>query len=43
VDIANRCGTPVVAAADGIVVADATYGEYLSGRNGGYGLLVLLS
>lgn len=42
VDIANRCGTAVVAAADGIVVPDATYGNGTSGWNGGYGLFVLL-
>ncbi len=42
VDIANQCGTPVVAAADGIVIPDTTYGDGVGGWNGGYGLFVLI-
>jgi murein DD-endopeptidase MepM/ murein hydrolase activator NlpD len=42
VDIANVCGTPVVAAAEGLVIPDEQYGEGNSGWNGGYGTFVLI-
>ena len=42
VDIANQCGTPVFAAADGIVISDQRLGSGSSGWNYGYGLFVLL-
>jgi murein DD-endopeptidase MepM/ murein hydrolase activator NlpD len=42
VDIVNSCGTPVVAAADGIVVPDANIPDSLGGWNNGYGNFVLL-
>ena len=42
VDIANQCGTPVTAAAEGLVVPDEVYGDGTSGWNGGYGLFVLI-
>lgn len=42
VDIANSCGTPVVAAADGIVIPDANIPDVLGGWNGGYGNFVLI-
>ncbi len=42
VDIANACGTRVVAAADGLVVPDPNFGDGTSGWNGGYGLFVFL-
>jgi LysM repeat protein len=42
VDIANSCGTPVLASAEGLVVADPDLGSGESGWNGGYGLFVLL-
>ncbi len=42
VDIANTCGTPVVASADGIVVQDKDFGDGSLGWNGGYGIFVLL-
>lgn len=42
VDIANACGTPIVAAADGLVVPDNSFGDGASGWNGGYGKFVLL-
>jgi len=42
VNIVNSCGTPVVAAADGIVVPDANISDSLGGWNNGYGNFVLL-
>lgn len=42
VDIANRCGTSISAAADGLVIPDETLGNGTSGWNSGYGLFVLL-
>ncbi|MBI2623289.1 MAG: M23 family metallopeptidase [Candidatus Liptonbacteria bacterium] len=42
VDIAGVCGTPVVAAAEGLAVPDAQYGEGSGGWNGGYGTFVLI-
>ncbi len=42
VDIANSCGTPVVAAAEGLVIPDANLGDGSSGWNAGYGHFVLV-
>lgn len=42
VDIANSCGTPVVAAADGVVIPDPSLPDIDGGWNGGYGNFVLL-
>ncbi len=43
VDIANACGTPVVAAAEGLVVPDDNFGSGDGGGwNGGYGNFVLI-
>lgn len=42
VDIANACGTPIYAAAEGLVVSDNQYGDGDSGYNGGYGFFVLI-
>ncbi len=42
VDIANKCGTAVYAAAEGLVIPDETLGDGTSGWNGGYGLFVLI-
>jgi murein DD-endopeptidase MepM/ murein hydrolase activator NlpD len=42
VDIANSCGTPVVASAAGVVVPDQTIPDVLGGWNGGYGHFVLI-
>jgi murein DD-endopeptidase MepM/ murein hydrolase activator NlpD len=42
VDIANSCGTPVVAAADGLVIPDDQIPDVTGGWNGGYGNFVLL-
>jgi murein DD-endopeptidase MepM/ murein hydrolase activator NlpD len=42
VDIAGVCGTPVVAAAEGLVIPDEQYGEGGGGWNGGYGTFVLI-
>ena len=42
VDIANQCGTPVQAAAEGLVVSDENFGDGSSGWNDGYGIFVLL-
>jgi murein DD-endopeptidase MepM/ murein hydrolase activator NlpD len=42
VDIANQCGTPVYAAADGLVIPDEALGDGLSGWNDGYGTFVLV-
>lgn len=42
VDIANKCGSEVYAAADGVVVPDEKLGEGTEGWNDGYGIFVLL-
>jgi murein DD-endopeptidase MepM/ murein hydrolase activator NlpD len=42
VDIAASCGTPVVAAAEGLVVPDDSFGDGVDGWNGGYGSFVLI-
>lgn len=42
VDIANSCGTPVYAAAEGLVRDDAKLGEGDEGWNAGYGVFVLI-
>ena len=42
VDIANSCGTPVVAAAEGLVIPDENTPDVIDGWNGGYGNFVLI-
>ena len=42
VDIANKCETNVIAAADGVVIKDDVFGNGSLGWNGGYGNFVLL-
>lgn len=42
VDIANSCGTPVLAAAEGLVIPDNNIGDGRGGWNGGYGNFVLI-
>lgn len=42
VDIANSCGTPVVASAEGLVIPDESISDSLGGWNGGYGNFVLI-
>lgn len=42
VDIANSCGTPVVASAEGLVVPDENTSDVIDGWNGGYGNFVLI-
>ncbi len=42
VDIANSCGTPVVAAAEGVVVPDENIPDAPNGWNEGYGNFVLI-
>ena len=42
VDVANSCGTPVVAAAAGVVIPDPEISDAPDGWNGGYGNFVLL-
>ncbi len=42
VDIANSCGTPVLAAAEGLVIPDDNLGDGRGGWNGGYGNFVLI-
>jgi LysM repeat protein len=42
VDIANSCGTPVVAAAEGLVVPDEATPDAIDGWNAGYGNFVLI-
>ncbi len=40
VDIANQCGTPVHAAAEGLVIVDENFGSGAEGWNDGYGVFV---
>lgn len=42
IDVANSCGTPVVASAEGLVVPDESIPNVLGGWNGGYGNFVLI-
>ncbi len=42
VDIANTCGTPVFAAAEGVVIPDDRLGDGKTGWNEGYGTFVLV-
>jgi murein DD-endopeptidase MepM/ murein hydrolase activator NlpD len=42
VDIANSCGTPVVAAAEGLVIPDENTADVVDGWNDGYGNFVLI-
>lgn len=42
VDIADQCGKPVYASAEGLVIPDDKFGDGASGWNGGYGLFILL-
>jgi murein DD-endopeptidase MepM/ murein hydrolase activator NlpD len=42
VDIANSCGTPVVAAAEGLVVPDGSMAYATDGWNEGYGNFVMI-
>ncbi len=42
VDIANSCGTPVVAAATGVVIPDPQISDVFGAWNGGYGNFVLI-
>ncbi|MDO8664944.1 MAG: peptidoglycan DD-metalloendopeptidase family protein [Candidatus Liptonbacteria bacterium] len=42
IDIANSCGVPVVASAEGLIVPDESFGDGRSGWNGGYGQFVLI-
>jgi murein DD-endopeptidase MepM/ murein hydrolase activator NlpD len=42
VDIVNACGTPVVAAAAGVVVPDPNNSDVIGGWNNGYGNFVLI-
>ncbi len=42
VDIANQCGTPVYAAAEGLIIADPSLGDGSSGWNNGYGVFVFI-
>ncbi|TSC82507.1 MAG: Peptidase M23 [Parcubacteria group bacterium Gr01-1014_20] len=42
VDIANSCGTIVLASAEGLVVPDKNYPDGETGWNGGYGSFVLV-
>ncbi len=42
VDIVNSCGTPVLAAAEGLVIPDENLGDGHSGWNNGYGIFVLM-
>ncbi len=42
VDIANSCGTPVVASAEGLVVPEESFPNVLGSWNGGYGDFILI-
>jgi murein DD-endopeptidase MepM/ murein hydrolase activator NlpD len=42
VNIINSCGTPVTAAADGVVVPDQSIANPASGWNDGYGNFILI-
>ncbi|RJP44893.1 M23 family metallopeptidase [Candidatus Parcubacteria bacterium] len=42
VDIANTCGVPVRAAAEGLVIPDESFGDGVLGWNGGYGKFILI-
>ena len=42
VDIANRCGTPIYAANEGLVIPDEKLGNGDSGFNNGYGIFILI-
>jgi LysM repeat protein len=42
VDIADSCGTPVVASAEGLIIPDESIPDVQDGWNGGYGNFVLI-
>jgi murein DD-endopeptidase MepM/ murein hydrolase activator NlpD len=42
VDISNKCGTPIRASAEGLVVPDENFGSGIGNWNGGYGEFVLI-
>lgn len=42
VDIADQCGRPIYASAEGLVINDEKFGDGTSGWNNGYGLFVLI-
>ena len=42
VDIADKCGAPIYASAEGLVIPDEKFGEGPGGWNNGYGLFVLI-
>lgn len=42
VDIADQCGKPIYASAEGLVIPDEKLGDGTSGWNNGYGLFILI-